>query len=310
MKRFATIALFLSVAGAAPLRVQLDAHAGCPDAEAYWRAVTSRSSRITRGDDGHRASIAVTRQGSKSVGVLAIDDAAPRKVSADTCEEVVEALAFMTVLALDPEAVVPAPALPSPVPSSAPPITRPLVLPPPRVTPLPKRPTAPSWDLHVTTGASVFGAGPSPVFAIPIGIDASRERWSFGLAFTRSTSLVVEHPRGPVATFVWTSLRAHGCLTVVGTSVRWLGCVGLEGGAIEGRPRAVAAAHDVVRPWLTPLVTTQLEWRAAEALAFVLDAGLGVPLVRDEFVVEPDYFFYRAPRFIARGAFGLKVRFL
>ena len=121
---------------AVPVRIRYEAPSGCPDAQAFFGAVQSRTARVRPAQEGEAASvfrIRITRDKDGSVGeVRAVDDgreSAGRRVEGSSCEEVVQALALTVALSVDPtasilpsapSASVPAPAASSVAPSATP----------------------------------------------------------------------------------------------------------------------------------------------------------------------------------------------
>ncbi|MGH7294495.1 MAG: hypothetical protein ACRELB_06170, partial [Polyangiaceae bacterium] len=113
-------ALALTSAGVAraqpaeePIRIEYAAPPTCPPESAFFAQLRARTSRVTRAATGARArtfAVTVVPRGRRIAGHLVIRDpdgatAAERDVAGDTCEEVVEALALVTALSVDPGAV-------------------------------------------------------------------------------------------------------------------------------------------------------------------------------------------------------------
>jgi hypothetical protein len=96
---------------AIPIRVELDAPAGCSSVDAFYAGVVARSERIRRaaaGEEAVRLGVRVTRAGGKVHGELRVLDGRPdletRRVEGVRCDEVVEVLSLTAALALDPTA--------------------------------------------------------------------------------------------------------------------------------------------------------------------------------------------------------------
>jgi hypothetical protein len=140
-----------------PVRVDYEAHEGCPSVAVFLEELTSRT-RLARAarpaspdEDALDVRVRITRKGDGSNGKITLSkegDARAREVDGATCHEVVAALALITALKIDPEAsLAPRPRgseAPSPilndVPESAP--EAPRVSPPPAVAPAPPTPLA------------------------------------------------------------------------------------------------------------------------------------------------------------------------
>jgi hypothetical protein len=96
---------------AIPIRVELEAPAGCSSVDAFYAGVAARSERIRRaaaGEEAVRLGVRVTRAGGKVQGELRVLDGRPdletRRVEGVRCDEVVEVLSLTAALALDPGA--------------------------------------------------------------------------------------------------------------------------------------------------------------------------------------------------------------
>jgi hypothetical protein len=95
-----------------PLRIQYDAHQGCPDAVGFFLHVRARTRRVRLAEEGELATLVtvrIERELTESVGVLEMPGAESRPferhVRASSCEEVVLALSLVLALAYDPDAV-------------------------------------------------------------------------------------------------------------------------------------------------------------------------------------------------------------
>jgi hypothetical protein len=63
------------------------------------------------------------------------------------------------------------------------------------------------------------------------------------------------------------------------------------------------------RAWLALHASSRLQWTLGEFSVLELEGGIGAPLVRDDFVVDRDYFLYRPPAIVAHVRVGMLVRF-
>jgi len=166
---FALPAVFIALAAlagdAVPIRINYDAPASCPNADAFYDAVRARTDlvrkaqgneprvdvnvRVTRGDRGfHGEMREVVNQSETSA----------RSVDGSTCKEVAEALAFTVALSFDPDAHAPLPPdAPPPTPTATPPQApvppAPVVAPPPTAPPV----TVTGSRLELELGLSVLG---------------------------------------------------------------------------------------------------------------------------------------------------------
>lgn len=311
----------IAAVGAEPLSVEWKVHGGCPDANVYWYGVVSRSKRIRRASSGESATqarVQIKKVGDQSVGTLTIDGA-PREVTAATCGEVVEAMALMTVLALDPEAItsppVPAPSSASPpVSASSPPPVAPASASsaPPIVVPPPPKHPAPAPDPYAITlvlGAQVVASGAGPTFGVPLAIEVSRAGPSARLTLTHARSGLVRNERGPAARFAWSTARLDGCPLAWGSHLLLRACAGFAVGALSGTPEDVANPRAEWRPWLAVHLVARAEWRFSQYFGLELEGAAAAPLLREEFVVDPDYFLYRPPAVLASGQLAVTMHF-
>ena len=108
-----------------PIRVRFEAPEGCPDEAAFLDQVRARTAKARVAAAGEKArtfSVRLTQEGRSIRGRLAIEESADptglREVTGERCAEVVSALALITALAVDPQALTAAPArLPAPPPA-------------------------------------------------------------------------------------------------------------------------------------------------------------------------------------------------
>jgi hypothetical protein len=93
-----------------PVRIDYEAHEGCPSAEAFLEEITWRTSRARRAAESEEAlsvRVRITRARDVSRGRITLGeggDLRARDVNGPTCDEVVAALALITALKIDPQA--------------------------------------------------------------------------------------------------------------------------------------------------------------------------------------------------------------
>lgn len=332
------IALGVFALGATPIRLQYSAHEGCPDANDWWQAVGRRSPRLVRATVGGPAEpvvVDVRRVGSSSVGSVKIGDAAARTVTATTCGEVIDALALVTVLALDPDANTanPTPSAstssastsspsavtsPPPATSTAPILLRPVpaasatsqasVGPPPSSTA--------RWSFSATFGVGALALGAGFVPTTPLGVELERAPSSTAggpsarLSFSTAQSGLVSDPSGAAARFRWTTARLEACPFPMGDGRLMLRtCGAVDGGALRANPSFVREARVETRPWWVVGATARLLVRFLSASSLELEGALGAPLIREDFVVAPDVLLYRPPALVGGVRLGLTVHF-
>ncbi|MFT3771353.1 MAG: hypothetical protein QM820_38550 [Minicystis sp.] len=307
-----------------PIRVDYEAHAGCPGREVLIEEITWRTSlarAAAPGEDALEVRARITKRGALLRGHLTLGkgrETITREIEGPRCDEVVSALALVTALAIDPRAstakkpagaAAPAPSPPSPSP---PPIVlpdRPLLpasLPEPappdllaRPLPVLTAPPAPLDPSRWSIGAralAAFAATPSPLFGGAIFVDRILSpHWGASLrvgAEVAATGAIDVGPGG--AAFLRAAARVDGCALVI-RPAPWLTlvpCVAAEAGVIraEGLARGqITSPGAATVPWIAldfvPRITVDLGGAFLEA-----QGGPAFPLVRRQFLFESPAF--------------------
>jgi hypothetical protein len=247
-----------------------------------------------------------------------------RALEAATCEDVVDGLALILALAVDPKArtvatgagaqpkVPLAEAPPPPLASAQPPASPPLVAPQqtparPSAAPIPvsRAPDAPDREVagplplarRFFVGAELAlatGVAPSALFAAApyIGVRALRApivdvsvRASFVRADSGSTSVL-----NGQADFTWTVGRLDGCaLFQVGGRLGIGPCARVEAGALDvvGSGAGVTSQTQDTG-WFAAGGTVGIEWPVFGALLLEGDAGVMGRFIQDSFYFRPD----------------------
>jgi hypothetical protein len=262
------IALLLAIAlpDAARAEERYVVAEGCPNEDAFWREVRSRSPAARSSTSTLSLRVVVTSTAGRVQGVLAIDERPPavRTVSGARCSEVVSALALITALAFDRHAGAP--------PERPPP-------------PAPIVPNAPRW--HAVLGvhaAVVAGALPEVALTLPFFAELIRDEGpAVRIMFTRASKSASQLAVGQ-ATFTWTTGKLFLC--GLGVSLGDLTaepCVIGEAGLLQARPSGVANAVDEDRPWLGIGASGRVRFSAPEPLFIEVEGGATVPIFRDRF---------------------------
>jgi hypothetical protein len=329
-----------------PLRVEYEAHEGCPVGDAFLDEVLARTSRARAAAPGEPALevwVRIDRRDRRSTGRLVLwksGSARAREVEDGDCRDVVSALALITALALDPNAgarprSVPhaAPAPPPSGPQTPAPRPPPSAPPAPGLSTVPLVPIPTPWPRHrpVEPGPAppprrswVVGAHVSAAFEVtprPLlggGLSAERiwggtagasARLSLELASTGSFDI------GPGGVLFLRGVgRVEGCPFLRPT--RWLAvtaCLGAEVGFLRGeglRRGTIATVEEATVPWaglgLLPRVAADLGDRGVLGL----EGGPTFPLVRRSFVFErPDFTIHDLPAVTWSARLGVGVRF-
>lgn len=305
-------------ADAVALSLRYRAPASCPDAEAFFSAVAARTP-LARAAQPNEASTALrvviedVPGGNTGTLELAAPGSQPslREVSAADCDQVVDALALMTALAIDPNAAV-TPITPAPRAPAAP-----APAPTPALQELPAPPAhAPArWVLELGAQLEALGGvAPDPVLlARPFVQVAHQDRTAFGNTLRLSAAYAHARVTGPEGAGVFSlwAARLEPCpLRLFPT--RGFGvsaCVPLEIGRLTASGSGVTPSERIARPWLSVAGAARVEWQVFEMLVLEAAAELSFPLVRDRFFVGEASTLHRAPVVAGAGSVGIGVRF-
>jgi hypothetical protein len=297
----------------APIDLEYRGGEGCPDEAAFLERLHARTmgSWDAGIDRPRQVLIAVEGSGAAAAGKLTIvgrsGETTTREVSGQSCEQIVDALAFVVALALDPTASADRPPSPSisPTPPDAP------AAPAARSTP------GARWRLSAAAHAGMTGAFPPGLqVSVPVFVELGREppatlrRWSPGvrLGFERGFGASMQVPVG-VARFTWNVGRLDLCAGLSVTPTLSLGpCLGVDAGALEGAG-SIAHPRNASSLWIAPGGLARGRWEVRSPLFFEMDVGAVFPLVRETFVFDPQTFLYKAPATGARVSGGVGAYF-
>ncbi len=351
VRRLAVLVLTL----ATPLRAEesgqptrfhstLRAPEGCPTVSEFAAGISGRTQLAAPVATAAQADlvlfVTVTPGGKQLVGRLSLrwPDAgrtARREVAGASCGEVLDALAFVAALAIDPRAQATAsdpnlePETKAPEPATLPPAERtPADTPRSEGTALLTRPiVSPStpastsrWYglLGVTAELGTASSGPAPLFGF---------RFGGGLGYQLSVVAVegvVEGVRRRAqaevegsgqATLTLLAARVGPCIRAPLTGdLNLRGCAAAEIGALSAEASGVVRAQSALQSWIGLGASGGLTLSLAESVLLGLEAGLLLPTRRDRFVFEDrgggqDVEVFRAPQLAGQGAFALQARF-
>jgi hypothetical protein len=322
---------------AEPIGLAYQAPLGCPEADAFFREITARTTRVSLAKQGEAARtlhVVVARRGIVFAGRLWFEETAAqssaREVTDTTCGEVVGALGLVAALAVDPRAST----APVSAPVAAPPST--VVAPAPTGTAQagstrepPKtgsvrarlgielQPPARAAPLRFAAGAqielvTVAGA----VFAGRMFVDLEAGDpgavWSPSFRLALGRSLDIEKRAsvgGATLRFTQASLEVCPLTVAIASSFAMRPCAGVSAGVLEAQGKDVFAARAQTRPWVTTSAHARLEWEPLRRLALDVDLGALAPLYRDSFFFNPNVPIYQAPPFGFVGRMGVCVLF-
>jgi hypothetical protein len=276
---------------AEPIRLVYHASSDCPDEATFVARVRERTTRVRLASAGEvaRTFTVVVESGRAPLGRIAVQSSdhreAARQVQADTCSDVVDALALMVALAIDPGAVNPVPAAPPEGSAAASAPASSLA------------PTARSHDDGGMLGGVDFALAtdvmPQLVLAGSpyVGWRATGARLfapSFRLSFIRARSGTLD-VTGGTATFTWTVGRLDGCPIAWPRGVlRVSECVRLEGGTLEvAGGMGVTASRTSTRGWAAVGPLARAEWALLPPVFVDAEAGALVRVTQDRFYFNP-----------------------
>lgn len=281
----------------APTLLSYRAPEDCPATEAFQRSVQRRSTRIRFVDEGtheRELSIAISSEGSVTVGELRLTEAdgslRQRSVRFSSCSEAVEGLALITLVSLDPQALLEAP---PPAPSEpAPPAPKPAPVASPPQKRVPAAPPVSSIEIGV--GVEIGGSyralpklAPSGTLLFDIG--SSSHSWLSPLlrvSVAHSQARGVERGEAE-AGFALTTATLTACPLRAGShAFTFRPCVFASGGALRAWGEQTTNAQLRTRQYWAWGGSALAFVRAAESVEIVADLGLGVPLIRDQYAFE------------------------
>lgn len=308
---------------AAPVVVALDyrAPAGCPEASSFREQVLGRTKRLSFAERNVEPSlfwrVDIAESSGRSHGTLRVTGARPsalqRDVQASSCEQVVDALALVAALSVDPEA------------SLAP----------------REKPQSPTTAPVPAAGAST----PTPPAPPRAAGEASATKLSLGLTLTARSGLAPQLAWAPEAS-VGLSFRSSGGYTwglvVSATRVRGNAAIDVgqadftwslarldvfpiraryrnwrfepaafvEAGQLRARGVAVVPSAEAHRPVLSVGALARASWLAFDLLWFGVEAGPLVPLIRDRFYLFETSTVFQLPRITGYVGAGVGLEFL
>ena len=320
-----------------PIELSYRSSEGCPNEAAFMAEVRARTPlALIAGAGAAVRSFAVSLEiGPPAKGSVTLKDASgrqgTRRVQADTCADVADALSLVVALAVDPGAKSLPERTPSPAAASTPPL---------RAAPAssgasanlvsatgdPHEGTAPPPRGAIRTGAHgvLFAGvdfsmdsgvspstllGPSPFLGWQAG-SARALASSFRLAFLRAATGTIGAPDG-TATFTWTVGRLDACsVALAGEGLRATACARVEAGSLQVAGGAIVDSLTRVRPWLAAGVLARGEWTFLAPLFLEVDVGALVRATTDRFFFEPDTTVYKVPSLGASASVGAGAHFL
>jgi len=301
--------LLSRAAGAEPARFFLEYQAppSCATREEWLRRLSRRSARAelaTASDTAPLLRVVMTALPEGVRVELAASDTdgrgTSRTLAVPTCEEAVEASAWILALWLDPTAGSSVTAEPEPPPPAPPPAvalkSAAHVEPGPLGNVQTVKLRTPASSVSLGAGAE-FGSFFTGLPEVPLGIGGYVEaRWSQRAVWRPLLELgvlgtgvgVADTERGAVHVSLLTT-RARGCPLAwpAHAVVRVSPCLLVELGRLTGRGSDTVGGRDASAFWRTVGASARGELEVGRHLTLAAEAGLVLPLMRDRFVFAP-----------------------
>lgn len=314
------------------VRLDYEGRPGCPGADFFVREVLARAPRARRArpSESARALLASVRPaaGRGLEGRLVVIDpgvaATERTVRAESCEELVTALALIAAVVIDPltakTGVVDSSATSAEVnepsadaaagPASS--AAAASITPPPAEGPLPAGRSPGLWAFSAGVGGGLL-AGSSPTILVSVLAfveitHEDREVLSPALRLRFERTSTSSNQEG--GAFVRTGGAADLCpIALRAQSVRFQPCGRTEVAALYAKGRGVEPVRSDVRPWLAFGPVARVRVELVPPIFVELEAALMAVAIRDRFYVEPFAVVYRPPAFGATTAFAVGAAF-
>ena len=307
--------------GAPAIHLRYSAPSVCPDETTFVARLRERvpGVRAARVDEpAPIVDVAIEVEAGAVRGRLQATDVdgqtSSREVSDVDCATVVQAMALIAAVAMDPSAErgvqAPAPRAPSA------PSTRPRRSTAPQERATPARPAAAKLPLQVSVGpqfAIAWGAAPRPLLGVRLfgEVALPGDRWlrpSLRAAVTRTLETSAE-TGGAWARFRLTDGRVDACLGGWQHGVRVSPCALVSAGILEVSGERVPDRRTHTAPWLTVGALMRVQAVLAEPLMVELEGGLDVRLTSYRYYLEPDRTLFELPRVGGALALGTGLRF-
>jgi hypothetical protein len=307
----APLVALAGVAVAEPEAVRIDytAPVGCPDAASFWRSLRDRTTHFRQATPDEKARSFVVRVNalpSSFSGRLEIgspdESTAVRSVDSPICSEVASALALMTALAIDPDALTSSSkgarkttAEPAAKPATEPRQERSA---PSTVAVVARAPTdaptrAPSWRWSVgLQGHTTFAVAPNRGYGGDLFVDAEAPDSSalgpairIGVFFNQSD---VELATGPAVSFRWVVPGVEGCpvrLKVAALHLAVHPCLAFRIGVLFGEGRSMTHPKQAASLWSDVGPLLRLRLAVTARLSLEAQGALLLPLYRPSFTI-------------------------
>jgi hypothetical protein len=262
---------------------------GCAPAAVFSARVAARTPLFERG--GFSVSVEVGTEADGVHGHVSLARGArttERAIAGASCDEVVDALALIVAISLDPNANT------GPLPSPSPAARAPLRPPPPAREPV--RARSRPWRWEAGFGFDAEGAlAPRLAVGPRVGLRLSRPEPSALVSSLAATAARVDsgavHPGpGELATFTLVSLRLEACsFGLASGALRLEPCLAAEAGSLSAAGTHPRGSRTAAVGWAAGAALGRAKLAVLDALSLQAAAGAVFPLSRYRFgfVGEP-----------------------
>lgn len=291
-----------------PMDLAYDAPPPCPSRESFLeriRAHDMQRSKAFPSAEAHLSVIVSTAHDEYRGLITAYDGARPilvRSVTDRSCDEVVNALSFIAVLAFD-----------GPEPPKGVALEMPRDRPADLVSA--NRDEGDRWSIRAGARTEL-ASWIEPDLSLGISAFLELERSGDG-PWAPSARLYVDHtfkssatrPEG-AAHFYWNLLQFELCPIRWGSAwvIQVRPCVRMDAGLVSARGEVIGDSRNATRAWASASLLGRVSGRVVGPLELELSGGVSIPLVRDIFFFQPDTQVYRAGAIAAIADLGLAVR--
>jgi hypothetical protein len=308
----------------APVQLEYAVPSQCPGQSHFVDRVRSRSERIQfEAIAKKRLEVTIQGRGKTWTGRVSFlesnQEPLSREISAQSCDEVIDGLALVTVMVLDPDAIQHAnsaavppltPSAPIPVPST--PKTLPEKTPAPAVH---SQPTIPSRAGFGADGVLSAISGPAPGlmwgWGVSTHVDWIRPSpWSphLRISFTRFARDAYL-ARGGTANFTMNEAYLAICpCSARYRSWRFRPCAAAGYGSLTAKGTRTFVPETETHTWAEVDLQLEFDWNPIWHLELFFAPAAGLALKRYSFSFNP-YDFHTVPPVILSGTFGLGLQF-
>jgi hypothetical protein len=305
-----------------PVAIRIEGFIPCTSEEDFFARVQHRAPGARRGQPSEPTrtfTISLMGSAASVYGRLAIvhldGRSSTREVTGESCADVVDALALITAVDIDPAAAgatsvdpsAPEPVLPTPdaiaPPSSPPPLAR-----------------AERWHVGAGVEPSVTArVAPQSLYGLPIYVELTSPSTSvlspsLILGFERTFNSTTEATQGDAAFDLVGGFLQACPIAWISARARAGPCLRFDAGRLEGAGKggkSVVSPHSDSRPWFALGVVGRASFRLGGPLFLGAQVGLGVPLVQHyRFELDPQIPLGEVESWNWRAGIGLAVRFL